>query len=153
LFLNISLACDFRIVAEDTVFQNPYLDLGLIPKGGSAFFLCRILGHSKACKLLMLGEEIWAEQALTLGMVDEVVAVDRLEERAIEFARRLVQKSAVTLSGIKRLLNYFTKDLKDYLDFENQELMKIVGSSEFSADSPIELRKKLRKNSLSKTKP
>ena len=41
LFLNISLACDYRIVADNTVFQNPCLEYGLVPKGGGAFFLSK----------------------------------------------------------------------------------------------------------------
>ena len=48
MFLNFSLACDYRIVSEDTLFQNPCIDLGLIPKGGGAFFLPRIVGVRKA---------------------------------------------------------------------------------------------------------
>ncbi len=48
LFLNISLACDYRIVADNTVFQNPCLEYGLVPKGGGAFFLSKIFGTGGA---------------------------------------------------------------------------------------------------------
>lgn len=138
LFLNLSFACDFRVVAENTVFQNPYLELGLLPKGGSAFFLCRMLGRSRACKLLMFGDDITAHEALDLGLVDEVVADEQLEEAALQLARRLALIPATTLTGIKRILNYSIKDLKDYLEFENQELLKIVGSSEYAAGTSSE---------------
>ena len=47
-FLNISLACDYSIIADNTVFQNPYIDLGTVPKGDGAFFLSKKLGASKA---------------------------------------------------------------------------------------------------------
>ncbi len=47
LFLNISLACDYRIIADNTIFQNPYIQLGTIPKGGGAFFLPKLLGLKK----------------------------------------------------------------------------------------------------------
>jgi len=43
LFMNVSLACDYRIVADNTVFQNPCIELGLAPKGGSGFFLSKML--------------------------------------------------------------------------------------------------------------
>ena len=133
LFLNLSFGCDFRIVAENTVFQNPYLEMGLLPKGGSGFFLCRMLGRSRACKLLMFGEDLSAREALDLGLVDEVVAAEQLEEAALQLARRLALKPATTLTGIKRILNYSMKDFKDYLEFENQELLKIVALSESAA--------------------
>ena len=51
LFLNISLACDYRIIADNTMFQKPYLKLGMVPTGGGAFFLSRILSGSKAFEI------------------------------------------------------------------------------------------------------
>ena len=70
LFLNISLACDYRIVADNTLFQNPCLEFGLVPKGGGAFFLSKIMGGSKAYEFLLSEEDIAAEEALRLGCWD-----------------------------------------------------------------------------------
>ena len=64
LFLNISLACDYRIVSDNTVFQNPCLEYGLVPKGGGAFFLSKILGASGALRLMLSEEDITAGEAL-----------------------------------------------------------------------------------------
>ncbi len=128
LFLNISLACDYRIVTTNTVFQKPYFELGLLPKGGGAFFLCHMLGSSKACKLLTSKEDIKAIEALKLGIVDQVVPFYELEEVAIQMAQGLAKGPTNTLAGIKRLINYSMKDLKNYLGFESQELMKIIGA-------------------------
>ncbi len=126
LFLNISLACDYRIIADNTVFQNPYIELGLVPKGGGPFFLSKMLGLSKAYELLLSNEDLTADEALRLGIVDKVVPFNELEGAALDVAHRFSLKPLKTLSGIKRLLNYSVKDLKDYLDFENQELLRIV---------------------------
>jgi 2-(1,2-epoxy-1,2-dihydrophenyl)acetyl-CoA isomerase len=145
LFLNLSFGCDFRIVADNTVFQNPYLELGLLPKGGSGFFLCRMLGRSRACKLLMFGEDLSAREAFDLGLVDEIVAEEQLKEAALRLARRLALKPATTLTGIKRILNYSMKDLKDYLEFENQELLKLVGLSEYAEENSSNHKKRLKK--------
>jgi 2-(1,2-epoxy-1,2-dihydrophenyl)acetyl-CoA isomerase len=60
-YMNISLACDYRIIGDNTVFQNPYLDLELVPKGGGAFFLSRLLGFCKASELLLSDKDISAE--------------------------------------------------------------------------------------------
>lgn len=129
LYLNVSLACDYRIVADNTVFQNPYIELGLVPKGGGPFFLSKKLGLSKAYEILLSGEDITAHEALSLGMVDKVVPLNTLENAALEVAHRYAQKPASTLAGVKKLLHFSTNDLKNYLRLENQELLRIIQSS------------------------
>ena len=128
LFLNLSLACDYRFVATHTIFQKPYFELGLLPKGGGPFFLCKMLGFRNARKILMSDEDINALEALELGIVDQVVPFKKLEESALQVAQRLAKMPARSLVGIKRLINYSMKDLKDYLDFESQELLKTLGA-------------------------
>ena len=127
MFLNMSLACDYRIVANDTTFQKPYFELEMLPKGGGPFFLCNLLGYSKTKQLLMSEKEISASEALEIGIVDQVVPYDKLEETAIQTAQDWTQRSTRSLIGIKRLLNYTMKDLTDYLNFESAELLKIIG--------------------------
>jgi enoyl-CoA hydratase/carnithine racemase len=126
LFFNTSLACDYRIIADNTIFHNTYIDLGLLPKGGGPFFLSKILDSKKAYEVLLLKKEITAHEALKLGLVDKVVSAGELEEKAIEVAQDLSGIPLRTLSGIKRLTNYSIHDLKDYLELENEELRKIV---------------------------
>jgi len=128
IFLNISLACDYRLVAANTVFKKPYFELGLLPKGGTAFFLCKMLGNHKTRQLLESEADIDALEALELGIVDQVLAEEELEKAAIRLARRLSKRPLGSLLGIKRLINYSMKDLKDYLGFESQELMRIMGA-------------------------
>ena len=127
LFLNISLACDYRIVSTHTTFQKPYFELGMLPKGGSAFFLCNLLGYSKTKQLLMSEKEITASEALEIGFVDQVVPDHNLEETAIQKAQDWTQRATRSLIGIKRLLNYTMRDLTDYLNFESGELLKTIG--------------------------
>jgi len=131
LFLNVSFAFDFRIVADNAVFQNPRLELGLVPKGGVTFFLSKTLNLSKAVEILLSEKDITAQEAMRLGFVNKVVPLDELEEAAIKIAQRFAQKPARSLLGVKRLLNYSMKDLKDYLVLENQVLWGAVRSSDF----------------------
>jgi len=127
LFLNVSLACDYRIVAEDTVFQNPYFKLGLVPIGGGAYFLSRRLGRSKALEILLAETDITPHEAKELGFVDKVVAPENLEKTALDVARSFAQKPSPSLAGLKKLINYSLLDLKDYLALEYQELIKALG--------------------------
>ena len=127
LFLNMSLACDYRIVATHTIFQKPYFELETLPKGGSAFFLCKMLGYSKAKQLFMSEKDINAIEALEMGIVDQVVPYNKLEETAIQVAQDFTKRSSRSLVGIKRLINYSMKDIQDYLDFESFELLRTIG--------------------------
>lgn len=129
--LSMSLACDYRIVADNTVFQNTYLDLGITPKGGSPFFLSRMLGRSRAYEILLLKKEIDAHEAMKYGIVDQVVPVKELEKTALETARRFGNNHANSISGIKKLVNWSVRDLADYLEFENLEIGTLVRSPEF----------------------
>ena len=73
LFMNLSLACDFRIVATNTIFMKPYFKLETLPKGTGAFFLYKMLGYSKAKQLLMSENNISAMEAYEMGIVDQVI--------------------------------------------------------------------------------
>jgi 2-(1,2-epoxy-1,2-dihydrophenyl)acetyl-CoA isomerase len=128
LFLNFSLACDYRIVADNTVFQNPYHKLGLLPIGGGAFFLSRRLGRSQALEILLSDTDITADEAMKLGIVDKVFPQEELEKAAVDTARNFAQKPARSLAGLKKLLNYSMIDLKDYMAIEYKELIKVLGT-------------------------
>jgi len=131
LYMNVSLACDYRIIGDNSVFQNPYLDLGLVPKGGGAFFLSRILGSSKASKVLLSDKDISADEALRLGIVEQVVPSDELNEAALKIAQDFAQKPLHSMLGIKRLLNCCTRDLENCLKCEDELLSKIINRPEF----------------------
>jgi 2-(1,2-epoxy-1,2-dihydrophenyl)acetyl-CoA isomerase len=124
LFLSISLACDYRIIATHTIFQKSYFELGLLPKGGSPFFLCKMLGYNRAKDLLMSDKDLNCLEAFELGIVDQIVPYDKLEEAAIQKAKELARRSLRSLEGIKKLINYSMKDIQDYLSFESFELLK-----------------------------
>jgi 2-(1,2-epoxy-1,2-dihydrophenyl)acetyl-CoA isomerase len=127
LFLNISLGCDYRIVADNTIFQNPCLEYGLVPKGGGAFFLSKILGASGALRLMLSEDDITAAEALKLGLVDEIVTSDELRKAAFRVAEDFARKPSRSLRCCKRLLNFSLKDLREYLEFETDELTKMIG--------------------------
>jgi len=130
---NVSLACDYRIIANDAVFENAPLELGPMPKGGGAFFLSRLLGSVKTYDLLLSDREVRADEALNLGIVNQVVSYDDLEAVALATAQYYAEKPATSLSGIKRIVNYTAKDLKKYLEFENEQLLRTMGLSHLTS--------------------
>jgi len=132
LFLNLSLACDYRIAAENTVFKNSFIDAGMLPIGGGPFFLSRKIGSGKAHEIMTLKKEYDVSEAFKYGLVDKIVPLKDLETEAIKLAGQFKQVPAQTLNGIKQLFNYSLRDLQDYLDFEHKEIFKIVRNSAFN---------------------
>ncbi len=129
--MNLSLACDYRIVCKHSVYKNPYLEIGLVPKGGSAFFLTRLIGYRDAKKVLLEDGTICADEALKLGIVDQVVSTSELYETALKKARRYAELPARSLSGIKKLLNCSPGELETCLKCEDEQFLHIANSEIF----------------------
>jgi 2-(1,2-epoxy-1,2-dihydrophenyl)acetyl-CoA isomerase len=131
IFMNIAFACDYRIIGDNAQFENPYLNLGLVPKGGGAFFLSKMVGRGKTFEILTSDHTINAKEALKLGLVDKVCPEEKLYDEALNMANHFIKQPKGTLWGIKRLLNYDLKDLEKYLEYENETLRLIIKSSDF----------------------
>ncbi len=116
--LNLSLAYDYRIVADDTVFENPAADIGMITKG-SGYFLPRLLGVRKATEVLQW-KTFYAEDALDLGLIDRIVPVSKLEEETMQFVAANLEASVSTLLGIRKLFKCDAKELQRSLELEDQ---------------------------------
>lgn len=134
IFLSMALACDYRILATGSVYQNPYRNIGLVPKGGLAYFLPRITGSGAASKFLLRKDDITAKEALGLKLVDRIVPPDRLEEEAIKVAKSIEDVPSETLFGVKKLLNLSMDELNRVLEVENNELRRIVRAENFKTD-------------------
>lgn len=123
-FLHVSLACDYRLFADDTVFEKGFLEHGMVPKGGGAFFLRRMLGAPRAFALLTDPSPMTAAQALELGLINETCSAAALEDTAMERARALAAIPAVSVHGVKSLLHFPVQELEAYLEHENLELFR-----------------------------
>ncbi|GCE13262.1 enoyl-CoA hydratase/isomerase family protein [Tengunoibacter tsumagoiensis] len=102
--LNIALACDLRIAADTTRFSEGFARIGLVPDGGGAYFLTRLVGLSKALELSLLAEEILAPEAERIGLIHKCVPLSELETTVQALAQRLAEGPTVTYGLIKRLV-------------------------------------------------
>jgi enoyl-CoA hydratase/carnithine racemase len=84
--LELALACDFRVCAEDARFGQPEVLLGVIPGGGGTQRLPRLIGSSRAKELILTGRQVRAEEALSIGLVNRAVAPDYALEAALTWA-------------------------------------------------------------------
>jgi len=130
LFLNIALACDYRIITSDTMFHNVYHEIGMLPKGGAPFILGRTVGPGRA-KELLLQDRITALQALENRIVEDVVVPEDLEDRVQEIICRFNDLPAQSLFGVKRLANFNFDELKTYLEYETEQIWKIGQNKNF----------------------
>src|SRR5215204_3520222 len=100
--LTLAIACDFRIAAENATFGFPEVRLGM-PTVMGAIRAPQVIGMSNALDLLLTGERIDAQTALRWGLVREVVALDRLQERAGELAERLCRSGPRAVQATKEI--------------------------------------------------
>ena len=87
--LELALACDLRVVADDARLGQPEIRLGIIPGGGATQRLPRLVGTSRAKDLILTGRAVRADEALRIGLADRVVAPDRVLDEALAFAADL----------------------------------------------------------------
>jgi len=100
----LAMACDIRIAADTAKLGQPEVNLGILPGGGGTQRLPRLVGLGNAFRLLYSGQLIGAEEALRIGLVDEVVPAAALRDHVMELARAIAAKSPVALNLIKEAL-------------------------------------------------
>jgi 2-(1,2-epoxy-1,2-dihydrophenyl)acetyl-CoA isomerase len=102
---HLALACDLVIAAESARFVEVFVRRGLVPDGGGAYLLARLVGVHKAKELVYFGDDVPAAEALALGLVNRVVPDDGLEKAAREWAERLAAGPTRMYGLTKNLLN------------------------------------------------
>jgi len=100
----VALACDFRVMARSTVFQQAYTSNGLCIDGGGTFTLPRIVGLARALEIAAFDRPISSEQALAWGLTTEVVEDGQALEEAMNMARELANRSLSSFGWSKHLL-------------------------------------------------
>ncbi|MEM7462793.1 MAG: crotonase/enoyl-CoA hydratase family protein [Pseudomonadota bacterium] len=110
--------CDYVIASNQTLFRTPFVDLGLTTEAGSSLIGPRIMGHHRAFSLLVLGEPMNAEEALTCGLVNRVVTPSELEEAATSVAAATAAKPAEALKITRDLVRGDRHDVLDRMRHE-----------------------------------
>jgi 2-(1,2-epoxy-1,2-dihydrophenyl)acetyl-CoA isomerase len=131
--MSLALACDLRLAAHSARFIQAFVRIGLVPDAGSTFFLPRLVGLARAAEIAMLGDELSAEDALAVGLVNRVVPDDELPAVAAELAARLA-RGPRSIGLIKRALNLsLSSDLTSQLQHE-EDLQALAAASEDFAE-------------------
>jgi 2-oxoglutaroyl-CoA hydrolase len=104
--LELALACDFRIAADDVQLALPEVTIGMIPGSGGTQRLARLIGLGRAKDIIMRGRRVEAAEALALGLVTEVVPPAELDTAVDRLVDELSRLSPLALAMAKRVLNH-----------------------------------------------
>jgi 2-(1,2-epoxy-1,2-dihydrophenyl)acetyl-CoA isomerase len=128
--LDIALACDIRFAAESARFAETYAKMGLIPGGGGAYLLPRLVGTAKALEMFWSCDWVEAREAERIGLVNRVFPDAELMEGTYDFARKVAAGAPLAVQTIKRVMRLgLDKDLGTALDIVASS-MPIVRTSE-----------------------
>ena len=118
---NFALACDIVFAAENASFNEAFVRIGLSPDCGGSFFLPRAVGEKLAAEIMMTGETISAERALSIGMINRIVAAENLTSESAKMAHKLALAPTASIGRIKKMLNAaFSNDLSQQLSLEHE---------------------------------
>lgn len=116
---SLALACDYVVAVDTASMVWAFANIGLVLDSGSSFFLPRLVGRQKAFEIATLGEKIPIAEAHRLGLVNQVVTADQLDEAVNAIAQRYANAPTKAIGLIKRMLHRsFESSLDDMLEQE-----------------------------------
>jgi enoyl-CoA hydratase len=126
--IEIALCCDIRIASEDAQFGLPEVGLGIIPAAGGTQTLPRTIGRAKALEMLLTNRWINSEEAYHIGLVNQVVARDKLLQTADEMAKKIASFNPIAVRNAKQaVVRGLDLTLVEGLDLEKRLASELRG--------------------------
>jgi 2-(1,2-epoxy-1,2-dihydrophenyl)acetyl-CoA isomerase len=130
---SLALAADLVIAAESAYFLLAFVNIGLVPDGGSSLLVPSRVGFARAAEMAMLGERIPAPQALAWGLINRVAPDDAFETDADALLERLAAGPTRAYAGAKRQLNgWIYGRMHEQLELEAAVQQELAGSEDFA---------------------
>jgi 2-(1,2-epoxy-1,2-dihydrophenyl)acetyl-CoA isomerase len=131
--LSLALACDLVVAAESAYFLLAFVNIGLVPDGGSSLLVPSRVGFARAAEMAMLGERVPAGQALQWGLINQVWPDEELAARADALLARLADGPTTSYAGTKRQLNrWLYRHMDEQLEFEAGIQQELAASGDFA---------------------
>jgi 2-(1,2-epoxy-1,2-dihydrophenyl)acetyl-CoA isomerase len=129
---SLALCCDLIVAAQSAYFLLAFVNIGLVPDGGSSLFVPTRVGMARAMELSMLGERLAADRALEWGLINRVVADEQLADETAALAARLASGPTLSYAGAKRQLNnWLYARMDEQLELEARLQQESAGSADF----------------------
>jgi len=133
--VDVSLQCDIRLAARSAKFRVSYTAFGLVPGNGGSYFLPRIVGEAKALELFYAAEPIDAQEAMRIGMVNQVFDDQDFMQQTMDFAQKLTERAPLAMGLVKRAVKQsHSMDLNTHLDLISSHML-ITRPSEDHAEA------------------
>ena len=117
--VNIAFGGDIIVAAQGVKFIEVFARRGMFPDAGGCYILPRLIGLPKARELMFFADDLFAEDALNIGLVNKVVPKEQLMEAAMEYAERLAKGPTRALGMMKKMLNRsFEMNIQSAMDYE-----------------------------------
>ena len=131
--LSLALACDLVVAAESAYFVLAFVNIGLVPDGGSSLLVPSRIGFARAAELAMLGERLPSQRALDWGLINRVWPDQELMPQAEDLVGRLAAGPTRSYAGSKRQLNaWLYGRMQDQLELEARVQQEMAGSADFA---------------------
>jgi enoyl-CoA hydratase len=128
----LAMTCDLRIVAEDARFGQPEVNVGVIPGAGGTQRLPRFIPRAKAVELILMGQQIDAQEAYRIGLVNKVVSPDQLMTTARQWAEVICQAGPLQIRAAKEaILRGYNVPLEEGLRIERELHNRVAASEDF----------------------
>lgn len=130
--LDLALGCDMRLMADTAVLMPGFARMGVVPESGGTWYLPRLLGWAKACEISMLGDNIDASRAESLGLVNKVVPAAELETEAMAWANKIAANAPLAITEMKRLFRHgLTQDFESHSHHVLMSVLNLFKSNDF----------------------
>lgn len=131
--LSLALVCDLVVAAESAYFLLAFVNIGLVPDGGSSLLVPSRVGFARAAELAMLGERLGAREALEWGLINRVWPDEEFAAKSGELLERLANGPTRSYAGTKRQLNrWLYEQMDSQLEFEASIQQEMAGSKDFA---------------------
>jgi 2-(1,2-epoxy-1,2-dihydrophenyl)acetyl-CoA isomerase len=128
---SLALCCDLIVAAKSAYFLLAFVNIGLVPDGGSSLFVPSRVGMARASEMSMLGERVSSAQALEWGLINRVFADGEMPDQAAALAARLAAGPTRSYAGTKRQLNsWLYARMPEQLELEARIQQEMAGSAD-----------------------
>src|SRR3954469_16946990 len=129
---SLALCCDLIVASESAYFLLAFVNIGLVPDGGSSLFVPARAGFTRAAEMAMLGDRIPAPRALEWGLINRVFADEAFDDEVRALTQRLASGPTKSYAGTKRQLNHWLyQGMDSQLELEADIQQEMAASGDF----------------------
>lgn len=129
--LEIAMSCDLRVASDRTKLGQPEINIGIIPGAGGTQRLTRLVGEGRAMEMILTGRMVKAEEGLQYGILNFIFTPDELEEKTMEMAKKITEKSPYAIERAKQSVKSVSNmNLREGLKFEREMFLECFTSDD-----------------------